>query len=772
VVELDAPPLARAVASSRALSSGYKQRRLSLRAPTSVAYLEGLRREQAAVATRIERTIAGAHVRWRYAVVLNGLAVTLPHASLPALRGVAGVARVVASTRYTASLDRSAAQIGAPALWSADLSSAGNGVKIGILDDGVDQRHPFFSPAGYVVPAGFPKGQTTYTTAKVIVARAFPPARPRWRHAGKPFDPELSEHGTHVAGIAAGNSSTASVGRTRISGVAPRAYVGNYKVLTVPTAGGVGINGNSPEIVAGIEAAVADGMDVINLSLGEPEIEPTRDIVARALDAAMDAGVVVAVAAGNDGDEFGAGSISSPGTSAKAISVGAVSTGTEIAAFSSVGPTPLSLRLKPDLAAPGLEILSSVPERAGSWARFSGTSMAAPHVAGAAALLVQRHPEWTPEQVKSALVQTARPLGEAPTRAGAGMVDVAGADRPLLFASPTSVSFGLVRRGAGATATVALADAGGGSGTWTVSVDRPADAAVTITALPEVAVPGSLPVQLATTASASPRVHTGAIVLRRGADVRRIAFWVRVTAPRLAAHRETPLRRPGAYRGDTRGRPALVAQYRYPEAGSFLPGPEQVFRVRIARPVANFGVVVTSRASGVTVQPRIVHAGDENRLVGYTALPLNLNPYLASFGARPPASGAVLPRPGAYDIVFDTPAGGRAGRFAFRYWVNDLTPPRLRLLARSVRRGRPLRIAASDRGSGVYPGSLVVRVDQVEPGATFRGGVISVRTDGLAPGTHRLVLQVSDYQETRNMENVARILPNTARLETTFRVTG
>src|SRR6185295_9221545 len=125
----------------------------------------------------------------------------------------------------------------------------------------------------------------------------------------------LSSHGTHVAGIAAGNANTLAEG-TRISGVAPRAYLGNYKALTIPTDADVGLDGNAPEIVAAIEAAVADGMDVINLSLGEPEIEPSRDIVARALDAAAAAGVVPVVAAGNDYDDYGPGSMMSPGSSA------------------------------------------------------------------------------------------------------------------------------------------------------------------------------------------------------------------------------------------------------------------------------------------------------------------------------------------------------------------------------------------------------------------------------------------------------------------------
>ena len=148
----------------------------------------------------------------------------------------------------------------------------------------------------------------------------------------------------------------------------PRAYLGNYKALTIPTDADVGLDGNSPELVAAIEAAVADGMDVINMSLGEPEVEPARDIVAEALSAAARAGVVPVVAAGNDFGEFGRGSLSSPGSTRDAITVGAVTTSRAnapgiVASFSSSGPTPLSLQLKPEVSAPGVNILSAAPGR-------------------------------------------------------------------------------------------------------------------------------------------------------------------------------------------------------------------------------------------------------------------------------------------------------------------------------------------------------------------------------------------------------------------------
>src|SRR5439155_19674983 len=262
------------------------------------------------------------------------------------------------------------------------------------------------------MPPGFPKGNHAYTTAKVIVARVFPPPGLRYRFAKLPFDPVQSEHGTHVAGIAAGDngvSAAGPAGRVKVSGVAPRAYLGNYRVLTIPT-GQFGLDGNSPEIAAGIEAAVRDGMDVITLALGEPEISPGRDVVVQAINGAAAAGVVPVIAAGNDFDVLGPGSINSPGSASRAITAAAATKHSGIARFSSGGPTPYSLRLKPDVSAPGVFVLSSVPSRFGSWLFLDGTSMAAPHVAGGAALLRQRHPGWSVAQMKSALMLTGNPV--------------------------------------------------------------------------------------------------------------------------------------------------------------------------------------------------------------------------------------------------------------------------------------------------------------------------------------------------------------------------
>jgi subtilisin family serine protease len=745
--------------------------------------------EQRAFRRELSRRVPDASVRWRYRLVANGFAVVLPSWQVPRLRDLPGVRSVFEDAQYTPQLDTSPQQIGAPGLWGQGLETAGQGVKIGVIDTGVDQSHPFFDPSGYTMPAGFPKGQVRFTTAKVIAARAFPPPGAKYANAALAVDGDKSSHGTHVAGIAAGNARTQVSGEdgrlAPVSGVAPRAYIGNYKAL-VGTDSGLSPNGNAPEIVAAIEAAVRDGMDVLNLSIGEPEIEPRRDVVALALDAAAAAGVVPVVAAGNDFNDLGAGTVASPANSERAITVAAVETSGSPPAsvhadFSSVGPTTISLQLKPDVAAPGVDIQSSVPD---GWSSISGTSMASPHVAGAAALLVQRHPNWTVAQVKSALVQTGSDASNgsdspvSPQFQGGGVVALARADRPLLFAQPAGISFGLLGRGARSKGEIAFTDAAGGAGAWQVALvrrDRTTGANLVLPTM--VTVPGTLSYEAVTGPAAAQGDFSGYIELRRGTDVRRVPFWGRVAVPALARHTPLVLRRAGVHRGTTAGRPALVTRYRYPEdpggvgVTTFLRGPEAVYRFRLTRAARNFGVVVTGSGPGTRIEPRVVSGLDENRLTGYAALPVHHNPYLDGFRRPVPAAGALSPLPGEYAVVFDSATRAGAGRFTFRFWINDVKPPTLRLRTRVVRHGAgSVLVSATDAGSGVYPDSLRATIDGRLTRAKYERGVVLVRVTGSAVGKHRLRLRVSDYQETKNTENVARILPNTRTLTATFTI--
>ena len=430
VVTLEAPSLARAIKTSRVLTPAVKARRLDLGSATSRAYLADVRAAQNAV----EHAFAPGSPPRRSGGATPSCSTASPSPSrggCPEARGHRGIEDVHVGGRFGVTLDRGPSLIGADDLWGGPtLPTAGNGVKIGIIDDGVDQSHPFFSRLGLQLSGRVPEGPASFTTPKVIAARAYAPAATTWQHARKPFDPEQSQHGTHVAGIAAGNVLASPVdGRGTLSGNAPRAYIGNYKVLSTPS--DFGLIDNAGEVIAAIEAAVRDGMDVINMSFGEFETDPARNVVDDAVDGAAEAGVVPVAAAGNSYDDWGRGSIGSPATAARAIAVAATTKSGSIASFSSSGPAAVSLRMKPAVSAPGASILSSVPEREGTWASFSGTSMASPHVAGAAALLVQRHPGWTVDQITSALVQTAGPAGDpetdleaAATREGGGLVDL------------------------------------------------------------------------------------------------------------------------------------------------------------------------------------------------------------------------------------------------------------------------------------------------------------------------------------------------------------
>jgi subtilisin family serine protease len=792
VVTLPQPPLARAVIGNRTLAAtAMTHHKLNLRAPASVSYLRTLASAQRTLQARIQTAIPQSSVRWHYSVVANGLAVTVPRSELHRLSEIPG-ATVWPSVTYHEQLDKTPKLIGAPTVWGSTFATAGNGMKIGIIDDGLDQTHLFFNPSSFSYPAGFPKGQTAYTTPKVIVARAFSPASNHWKYANTPFDPAYSDHATNVAGIAGGDHGTSATvgGKTyQVSGIAPNAYLGNYKVLTVPTED-FGLDGNSPEIVKGIDAAVSDGMDVINLSLGEPEIEPSRDIVVAAINAAADAGVVPVVAAGNDFAEAGKGSVGSPGTASEAITVAASTEGDNgpadvIAGFSSAGPTPISLQMKPDVTAPGVDILSSLPGNMWSDHDWSGTSMASPHVAGAAAVLKERHPSWTVEQIKSALESTGDPVhpggaaGEVSTlREGGGRIDLPRADQPLIFTDPTGVSFGLVRRGTTTVKQLSLTDAGGGPAPWTTSIapqTTPAGASLALSS-PTATAGSSLGVTLTVSSSAAEGDATGFVELTRGTDVRRVPYWVHIEVPKLGLEQAHALTHPGVYGGSTKGGKSLVSTYRYPEGGLAcncatgvplnLSGPEQVFQLTVTKPVANIGAVILSRAKGVKVTARLVVGGDENRLTGYDGLPVNLNPY-QDFGRVEPAVAAIAPAPGKYDLVFETPAGTKPGRFTFRVWSNDVTPPSIRILARTLHRGASLKFAVTDAGSGVDVGSIRAKVGGKVVPFVYSHGVLRFK-DALKPGTHRYTMTVSDYEEAKNMENVGPILPNTRSVSGSF----
>ena len=283
------------------------------------------------------------------------------------------------------------------------------------------------------------------------------------------------------------------------------------------------------------------------------------------------------------------------------------------------------------------------------------------------------------------------------TRAGAGLVDIADADAPLVRPSPTGVSFGLVHTETTVSRSVALGDAGGGAGPWTVTFDSSGAPQGTQLGLPPtVTVPGTLALDLV--AGDATGEIAGVIVLHRGTVARRVPVWGRVERPALSLAGARTLARTGTYTGDTARGSTRVAAYRYPDdpGGAGLHDQPSrpragVPRPQLAKPVANFGVVVTKG----TVEPRVVFAGDENRLVGYPGLPLNINPYGESYGKPAGRRGRAA---GGRRLRRRLRRGGSRKPFTFRYWVDDTRPPTVKLLTRTV-------AAAASRCSGHRRGS-------------------------------------------------------------------
>jgi subtilisin family serine protease len=296
----------------------------------------------------------------------------------------------------------------------------GTGIKIAILDTGIDEAHPDLNDLDDDPATDDPK---------VILEKDF-------TGCGHTYDD--NGHGTHCASIAAGTGEASIYSYV---GVAPGAWLLNGKVLDA--------NGSGYEswIIAGIQWAVQNGANVISLSLGG--FGSPDDPASQTVDWAVEHGVVVCVAAGNNG-AIGVGSVLTPGLARKALTVGASCKNGSLASFSSYGPTG-DYRIKPELLAPGVDITAA---RANGTSRgkivndyyttLSGTSMATPHVAGAVALLLQIHPDWTPEQIHAALVETATSLTDRPVyMAGGGIANVCNAATTQALFTPATLNFGI-----------------------------------------------------------------------------------------------------------------------------------------------------------------------------------------------------------------------------------------------------------------------------------------------------------------------------------------
>jgi minor extracellular serine protease Vpr len=566
VVVFDDPPAASYVGDINGLAPTKPARgeKLDPNSPAVRAYVDHLTAKHNDYRVYLSDKARRAEVVRDYVLAGNALAIRLNGTRLQTLQQGPGVRYVAYSGLYQPTMNVSVGLIGASDLWPAagGQANAGAGVKVGVIDSGIDNTHRFFACKDEIP-------QKVYAS-------------------GAAFDPSnvlVNDHGTHVAGTIGGCVIEPADGPIieEISGVAPAAELWDYNVFPGFGAGYVAFGGSafSHDIAAAIEDAVADGMDVINMSLGGG-VQGPHDFLAEATNAAVDAGLVAAVAAGNSGP--GDATVLSPGNAANALTAGASTNphfigisvvvgsseygaalgdfknfvpaitaaytvtnpangcsaisadlsgqialidrgvctfttkirnaeaagaagvlvannvagdpvamghdGTDpfptipaamvskndgeamkpsgtatvdgtvitefvtdnadiIAGFSSRGPTPFTYLIKPDVTAPGVNVYSSVFDD--KFAMFQGTSMASPHLAGAAALLIELHPKWSPFDVKSAIVNTAeRPVTDHVTGTadagvlarGNGRVNVSLADATPVTFDPVSVSYG------------------------------------------------------------------------------------------------------------------------------------------------------------------------------------------------------------------------------------------------------------------------------------------------------------------------------------------
>ncbi|MFJ8660560.1 S8 family serine peptidase [Streptomyces sp. NPDC093795] len=385
----------------------------------------------------------------------------------------AGLAKLWLDGRVKASLKESVPLIGAPQAWAAGYD--GKGVKVAVLDTGIDVNHPDF--------AGLIDGTASFVPGEAVT--------------------DVNGHGTHVAGTIIGSGS-ASGGDNK--GVAPGADLFVGKVL-----GGAEGYGQDSWVMAGMQWAAESGADVVNMSLGDSYPTDGSDPMSQTVDAlSAQYGTLFVIAAGNAGPE----SISSPGAAASALTVAATDKEDRLASFSSTGPLAYSGAMKPDIAAPGVAITAARSQEMtdggeGLYRTISGTSMATPHVVGAAAILAQRHPDWTGAQLKEHLMSTAKGLadGYSPYEVGTGRLDVAAAVRatvrstgPLFFGNytwphqpsdvPVTKDLTFTNTGsADVTLNLALTDADGPFtlGAATVTVPAGGTAAVPVTGDPQTA---------------------------------------------------------------------------------------------------------------------------------------------------------------------------------------------------------------------------------------------------------------------------------------------
>jgi hypothetical protein len=402
--------------------------------------------------------------------------------------------------------------------------------------------------------------------------------------------------------------------------------------------------------------------------------------------------------------------------------------------------------------------------------------------------------------VKSALMATAGPAyadtgrsSEAPVLLeGAGLANVAAADDPKLFTDPQSLSFGRIDVSTVSqkpSQLITVTDAGDGAGTWTVSLAPQAQ-----TSGVEIDVPGqvtitpggdaTVPVVVRAPMNAGTGLNYGFVVLTGNGVQRRVPYAFLVERPALRTAPVVPLKKEQI--GNTASGPNRVSVYCCPSEPFGPPanyvgvpmnedGSEHMYSFDVNEPIVNFGVSVLASSSGSLVDPFVLGSKDENDVQGYAGTPTDVNALTFDANIDVGAAGVQFPKLQRFYVVVDSRTDSftnksQKGRYLLNAWVDDLTPPFVRLLTTRVSAGRPLIVAqAADFGAGVDPLSLVLNYHNALVGASAYDPVSGLIVFGIpssAPafkaGRTRAIVMASDYQEAKNINTVGSdIYPNT-----------
>ena len=362
--------------------------------------------------TSIQEGSIDARVITTHQFLSNSITLLTASSNIRSLQDLPQVEKVTFDYEVKAHLADSVPLIGADDAWALTTPSGipitGIDKIIAVIDSGIDYTHPDL-------------GGCFGSGCKVLGGYDF------INIDADPMDD--FGHGTHVAGIISANGT--------LMGVAPDSLLLAYKVIDENG------SGFASDVISALEHAVLAHADVINISLGGPG--NPDDPLCQSVDLATQMGSVVVVSAGNRGSGYA--TIDSPGVAATAITVGASTKSDVITSFSSRGPVAnMQITAKPDLIAPGQSINSTVPAtgllgNSSLYRVLSGTSMAAPHVTGAVALLRQYRPSWSPELIKSTLMNLAIDKGYNHFIQGSGRLDISQLDQISILISTPIIDF-------------------------------------------------------------------------------------------------------------------------------------------------------------------------------------------------------------------------------------------------------------------------------------------------------------------------------------------